>query len=186
MRRLALRLALASMGLSWTSAVAGPPVSPTHDTLRGYEYVPPVVRPDSVTLAAWRRVAADPLEDLVIRGRALTLLSTTGDLRQEGLIRALMSPTEAPFLQRKALESLARLRGPAVLGEVEAIFLRSGDDPRLRASCARALTRLGPVGGPVRARLRARETDVEIRRLLTVEAGPAPVAPPPLPRRTRP
>lgn len=173
MNLLAALLWWAPVGLP--SAV-GPPASP-ETALRGYEYVPPVARPDPVTLAAWRRVAADPQEDPVIRGRALTLLSTTGDPTQAALLRGLMSPVEEPFLRRKALESLARLRGAAILGEVETLYLGAGKDPRFRAACARALATMGQAGAPVRARLRARETHQEIRRLL---------APSPLPGRTPP
>ena len=142
---------------------APPPAAPAAWALRGYEYVPSAARPSPVTLATWRQVAADAQEDPVIRGRALTLLSLQADPADAALSRALLAPTNAPILRRKAVVALARLQGPAALPELEALYRAARTDAGLRAACAQALVVLGPPAAPLRARLRRTETDPEIR-----------------------
>jgi hypothetical protein len=150
---------------------APPPAAPVALTLRGYEYVPSATRPSAETLATWRQVAADAQEDPVIRGRALTLLSLQANPADAVLARALLAPTSAPILRRKAVVALARVQGAAALPELEALYRAAPTDTKLRAACAQALLVLGPPAAALRARLRRIETDPEIRGRL------APVTP---------
>ena len=134
--------------------------------LRAYEYVPVAARPNSTARTALRRAAADELEDPVVRGRALTLLASTGDVDAQPLVQRLLSASAEPFVRRKAVEAWAVLGGPRALPDVAALFQSAAGDRRLRAACARALSTLGTPAAAVRARLHTRETDPEIRSLL--------------------
>lgn len=165
----ATALALVGMALAAAVAVAAPPVGDPTASLRGFEYVPPTPRPAEVSpsvVAAWRRLAAAPQEDPVMRARALNRLAALGDPADLALVERLLVDRDEPFLRRKAAAALARLRGPSAQGRLAELLQDATEDPKLREACARALTDLGAAAGPLRRRLAARLPDPTLRALL--------------------